>query len=91
VDPFVTRRADGSMLCRGWAEARSVLDELGVDSEGVEAITVGGMVAELVGRVPRVGDRLEFRGLQLTVTQASARRAERVEIQKITEGAAPVG
>jgi CBS domain containing-hemolysin-like protein len=83
VDPFVIRRADGSLLCRGWAEARTVLEELGVEPGGIEAVTVGGMVAELAGRVPRVGDQVEFRGHRLTVTQASARRAERVEIQKL--------
>jgi CBS domain containing-hemolysin-like protein len=82
VDPFVTKRADGSLVCRGWAEARAVLGGLGVDADDVEAVTVGGLVAELVGRVPRVGDRAEWRGLEFVVTQASPRRAERVEIRR---------
>jgi putative hemolysin len=82
VDPFMTKRADGSIVCRGWAEARTVLDELGVDSDDVQAVTVGGLVAELVGRVPRVGDQVEWRGLRFFVTQASPRRAERVEIRR---------
>jgi putative hemolysin len=84
VDPLVTKRPDGSLLCRGWAEARRVLEELGVDEE-VEAVTVGGLVAELVGRVPRVGDHIDWRGLRFVVTQASPRRAERIEIRKIPE------
>jgi CBS domain containing-hemolysin-like protein len=81
VDPLVTKRADGSLVCRGWAEARRVLGELGVEEE-VEAVTVGGLVAELVGRVPRVGDQIDWRGLRFLVTQASPRRAERVEIRR---------
>jgi CBS domain containing-hemolysin-like protein len=85
VDPFVTKRNDGSLVCRGWAEARAVLGGLGVDADDVEAVTVGGLVAELVGRVPRVGDRAEWRGLQFVVLQASPRRAERVEIRRIPE------
>lgn len=85
VDPFVTKRSDGSLVCRGWAEARAVLGGLGVDADDVEAVTVGGLVAELVGRVPRVGDRAEWRGLQFVVLQASPRRAERVEIRKMPE------
>jgi putative hemolysin len=84
VDPLVTKRADGSLLCRGWAEARRVLGELGVD-EDVEAVTVGGLVAELVGRVPRVGDQIDWRGLRFLVTQASPRRAERIEIRRTPE------
>ncbi|HEX3593737.1 MAG TPA: hemolysin family protein, partial [Polyangiaceae bacterium] len=85
VDPFVTKRADGSLVCRGWAEARAVLGGLGVEADDVEAVTVGGLVAELVGRVPRVGDRTEWRGLEFIVLQASPRRAERVEIRRMPE------
>jgi len=85
VDPFVTKRSDGSLVCRGWAEARAVLGGLGVEADDVEAVTVGGLVAELVGRVPRVGDRAEWRGLEFRVLQASPRRAERVEIRKLPE------
>ncbi|HEX4335536.1 MAG TPA: transporter associated domain-containing protein, partial [Polyangiaceae bacterium] len=85
VDPFVTKRADGSLVCRGWAEARAVLGGLGVDTDDVEAVTVGGLVAELVGRVPRVGDRAEWRGLEFIVLQASPRRAERVEIRRMPD------
>lgn len=87
VDPFVTKRADGSLVCRGWAEARAVLGGLGVDADDVQAVTVGGLVAELVGRVPRAGDRAMWRGLELLVTQASPRRAERVEIRRAPETA----
>jgi len=83
VDPFVTKRSDGTLVCRGWAEARGVLDGLGIETDDVEAITVGGLVAELVGRVPRVGDRAEWRGLEFVVSQASPRRAERVEIRRM--------
>lgn len=85
VDPFVTKRADGSVVCRGWAEARAVLDGFGVEADDIEAVTVGGLVAELVGRVPRVGDRAKWRGLEFVVLQASPRRAERVEIRRMPE------
>lgn len=83
VDPFMTRRADGSVICRGWAEARAVLGSFGVEADDVQAVTVGGLVAELVGRVPRVGDQIEWRSLKFLVTQASARRAERVEVRAL--------
>jgi putative hemolysin len=83
VDPFMTRRADGSVICRGWAEARAVLGSFGVEADDVQAVTVGGLVAELVGHVPRVGDQIEWRNLRFLVTQASARRAERVEVRAL--------
>jgi CBS domain containing-hemolysin-like protein len=55
---------------------------MGVESYDVEAVTIGGLVSELVGRIPRVDDQVEWRGLRLRVVQASPRRAERVEIRK---------
>ena len=36
-----------------------------------------------VSRVPRVGDSVEWEGHRFTVTRASARRAERVEVRKL--------
>src|SRR5207247_1201290 len=83
VDPFMTRRADGSVICRGWAEARAVLGSFGVDADDIQAVTIGGLVAELVGRVPRVGDQVDWRGLRFQVTQASPRRAERVDVSAL--------
>jgi putative hemolysin len=84
VDRLVIKRADGTIVCRGWAEARTVLDELGVESEDVEAVTIGGLIAELVGRVPRPGDQVDWGGLHFLVTQASPRRAERIEIRRVS-------
>ncbi len=91
VDPFITKRSDGSLVCRGWAEARAVLGGFGVDDEELQAVTVGGLVAEIVGRVPRVGDRAEWKGLEFVVTQASPRRAERVEIRRLPPAPARPG
>jgi putative hemolysin len=81
VNRFIIKRQDGSLLCKGWAEARKVLDQLGVEDD-VEAVTIGGLVAEQVGRVPKVGDVVIFRGLEFRVTQASPRRAEQIQVSK---------
>lgn len=86
INPFMNKRRDGSLLVRGWAELRKVLSLFGRDVEAAEevsdAVSVGGFVAELVGRVPRTGDVTEWDGLRFTVTQASPRRAERIEIRE---------
>ncbi len=82
VDQRVFRRSDGVYVCRGSAETRKLFDILGIDAS-TEAVTVAGFLAELVGRVPKVGDRAEFSGYSFSVSRASARRAERVEVQRI--------
>ncbi len=82
VNPFITKRADGSLLCRGWAETRKVFEALSVDAE-TDSLTIGGFMAEQVGRMPKVGDQVSFGPLQLKVLQASARRAEAVEVKRV--------
>jgi CBS domain containing-hemolysin-like protein len=84
VNPFITKRADGSLLCRGWAETRKVFDALDIDEEA-DSLTIGGFVADLVGRMPRVGDEVVHGRLKLRVLQATARRAEAVEVRLLPD------
>ncbi len=88
INPAIMRRPDGTLVCRGWAETRRVFELLGIDQE-VEAVSLGGFIAQLVERVPRVGDRVLFAGYEFRVVQASARRAERVEIRRAWDTASP--
>ncbi len=82
VNPFVIKRADGSLLCRGWAEARKVFEALGVE-EHSDAVSIGGFVAERVGRVPVAGDVVRDGELEFKVLRASPRRAEEVEVRRV--------
>jgi len=82
VDQRIFRRADGVFVCRATAETRKLFEILSID-ESVQTVTVGGFVADLVGRVPRTGDVLEFHGFQFLVARASARRAERIEVRAL--------
>lgn len=84
VDPSILRRAPGVYVCRGAAETRKVFDLLRIGSD-TEMVTLAGFVAELVGRVPRVGDSVEWEGHRFTVMRASARRAERIEVRKLDD------
>lgn len=57
------------------------LDELfGVRLEGKEAATVAGLVSELAGRIPQVGEIVEDDGLRFEVLDSTDRRVERVRI-----------
>lgn len=87
VDPSIFRRAPGVYVCRGSAETRKVFELLGLETE-TEMVTLAGLTAELVGRVPRVGDVVTWEGHRFTVLRASARRAERIEVRK-ADTAAP--
>jgi putative hemolysin len=80
IDPQIIRRPDGTLVCRGLAETRKVFESLGLDDDDVEMATVGGFVADLVGRLPRTGESVTYRGYRFVVLRASARRVERLHV-----------
>ena len=84
VNPFIVKRADGTLLCRGWAETRKVFEALEIDEES-ESVSLGGYVADQVNRVPVAGDVVRHDGLELRVLRASARRAEEIEVRRLTD------
>jgi CBS domain containing-hemolysin-like protein len=82
VDPSILRRATGVFVCRGSAETRKLFELLGLVGD-TEMVTLAGLMTELIGRVPRVGDTIEWEGHRFTVLRASARRAERIEVRRL--------
>jgi putative hemolysin len=48
-----------------------------------DVATVGGLLSELLGRIPEAGDSVEWRGHRLTVMSAGHRGADLVEVRKI--------
>jgi len=86
VDPSIQRRGPDHLICRGLSETRKVFELLNIEQE-TEMVTMAGFVADLVGRVPRTGDSVEWHGFRFTVLRASARRAERIEVKKLDAAA----
>ncbi len=82
VDPTIVRRSKDLVVCRGLAETRKIFELVGVEGE-TEMVTMAGFVADLVGRVPRTGDTVDWNGFRFTVLRSSARRAERIEVKKL--------
>jgi CBS domain containing-hemolysin-like protein len=63
----------------------SVLEErFGVTLPPGSSRTLGGRLVELVGRVPRVGERFELRGLELDIVAATPTRIERLIVRRAT-------
>jgi len=82
-DP-ITVEPDGSVLVAG----RVNVDRLEVALEASlaqddEVGTVGGFVTALFGRVPRAGERLEYRGFEVEVVDAERKRVNRVRFRRL--------
>jgi len=81
------RQPDGSLQVRASTDLRKVCTALGLSwSPEAEFTTLGGLIAEQLGRIPAVGDALDWRGFRLQVLAASGRRAELVRIVKMESG-----
>lgn len=83
--PAITRAEPGAWLVPGIATIDEVCEELDIDrapeSEGARGYrTVGGMLLSQLGRIPVVGDAVEWSGFRWTVELMSGRRVERVRI-----------
>jgi CBS domain containing-hemolysin-like protein len=83
-------QADGSLEVIASIEMRKVGEHLGFEwfSDG-DITSAGGLVTELLGRIPIKGDAVEWNGYRLEVLSATQRRAERIRIRLIATQAGP--
>jgi CBS domain containing-hemolysin-like protein len=73
---------------RFWVSARLTLDELseviGHDFRRDDVSTVGGLVYEYMGRVPRAGEEFVLDGFRVVVERVVRRRVQRVYFERLT-------
>lgn len=76
----IVRENEASYLVPGNMDVDRLDELLGVRPERKDATTVGGLVSELAGRIPKKGEVVEEDGLRLEVLQSTERRVERVRV-----------
>lgn len=83
-------QGDGSVDVLASIEMRKVGKYLGFEwGPDSNIATPGGLVAELLGRIPVSGDSVEWEGYRLEVLSATRKRAERIRIAPIAAGTVP--
>jgi len=86
AEDAIVRREDGSWLVDGLLAVDELKEFLGSsglplhDEEAANYQTVGGMVMDLLGRVPAAGDRFERDGYSFEVVDMDGRRVDKVLI-----------
>ncbi len=72
-----------------WVTGRTTLhelsDTLGVEIESEEVGTVGGLIMERLGRVPRAGEQLQIAGFRVVVEQVRRRQVLRVYFERLDD------
>ena len=73
--------------CRYWVAGRLTLEQLsekvGDDLRHEDVATVGGLAYELLGRVPKAGEAVDYRAWHLVIERVRGRRVERVFLERL--------
>ncbi|MEX0976988.1 MAG: hemolysin family protein [Woeseia sp.] len=78
-------QSDGSLHVRASVELRKICARLGLPWEPEDEVaTVGGLITEILGRLPVRGDSVEWNGCRLEVLAAGTRRPELISIQRLS-------
>ncbi len=83
--------AAGNLLVSGLALIEDVEDATGAELSDEDYDTVGGFMMARLGRIPRVGDRVEVPGYQFRVMAMDGRRVDRVLVVNGSERRDAVG
>lgn len=83
IDEGIIQQEDGSFLVDGSAEIRKVELLYDKELEADDFTTVAGLIINKLGHMPSVGEKLEFKGLQLEVVEADNRRINRLRLRRI--------
>ena len=76
--------SEGSVFVAGRVSVDRLEQALEVPLAGSEEIgTVGGLVTSMFGRIPRPGERTEYRGFEVEVLDAERKRVNRVRFRRI--------
>jgi magnesium and cobalt transporter len=82
AEPIV-READDCYVFSAKVATSDMVERLQVDVEDGEFETVGGYVLSRVGRVPAVGERFTFDGLEVEILEAERRRIHKVRLRRL--------
>jgi putative hemolysin len=78
--PQVAELADGALRVAGACPLAFLNRRYGLDLQASESATLAGLVLELAGRIPAVGERITHGGMDLIIEAALPHRVDRVMI-----------
>lgn len=84
VEPVV-RESDDTFVFSAKVGIEEVSERLGLEIEEGAFETIGGFVLSRVGRVPAVGERFEFEGLEVEILEAERRRIHKIRLRRLPQ------
>jgi CBS domain containing-hemolysin-like protein len=89
--PVIEQVAEGRWRVDGGMNVSDLGDAVGVELPDEAWDTVGGLVVGMLGRLPRVGDRVEVDGIAVTVTVRRGRRVVEVAVERLQPAVSDAG
>ena len=84
----VVTRSDGSLLVSGWMPVDEFADRIGITLKpGRSFDTVAGLVLDMTGRLPEVGEAVEIEGWKIEVVDLDGRRIDKLLVQQLASKA----
>jgi len=84
--PGIRRQFDGTWLLSGLQRPDEIKAAIGVElPEGADYETVAGLILQLLGRLPDVGDEVTVPGARLRVERLDGRRIDRIRLTPVAE------
>lgn len=83
-EPEITERVDGGWIVDGQMSFYDFLTYFGMEDRypGNEYNTVSGLLFDLFGRIPRVGEKIEWKDFTFEVTDLDGARIDKVLVEK---------
>jgi CBS domain containing-hemolysin-like protein len=78
----IVENSDGSYTVLGKTDIDELEDLLGRSLEDESYETIGGMIFSELGRVPRVKEKINVKGLEITILAVDGRKIEKVIVRK---------
>jgi putative hemolysin len=78
---YLEEREDGTLLASGSARLEDIVESTGMPLEAEGIDTIGGLVFNRLGTLPRTGTVLEIDGYRITVQRTSRKRVEELLIE----------
>lgn len=78
---YIERLSGDRVLTAGGARLDDLADQIGIDAGGKDIETIGGLVIEHFGSVPRPGESFVHGGWRITVRRATRKRVKEVLIE----------
>lgn len=81
----IERESDNVILADGVVSLFDIAEELGIEVPDEEFETIGGLIYDRVGGVPRVGQSIEEHGWRITIEKMDGQRIRRVRIARLPQ------